>query len=121
MTSKAGSWKLLVPCFVLLAFGTSQFAAAQPLCVNPSASGGCYSTITAALAAATAGATINVAAGTYAEAVIISKSVYLIGAGSTRTVINARGLPNAIYVDGFDNPGLSGVTVQGFKLVNANF
>src|ERR1700734_3203173 len=123
MTSKASLWKLLVPSFLLLAFGTSQFAAAVPttLCVNPAGSNGCYKTITAALAAAPAGSTINVAAGTYAEAVIISKSVFLLGAGSTKTVINARGLPNAIYVDGLDNPGLSGVTVTGFKLENANF
>ncbi|MFZ0299367.1 MAG: NosD domain-containing protein [Candidatus Sulfotelmatobacter sp.] len=121
MTSKPVSWQLLVPCFLLLAFGTSQFAAAQPYCVNPSGTAGCHSTITAALAAAPAGSTITVAAGTYAESVVITKSVYLIGAGSTRTVINARGLPNAIYVDGFDHPGLSGVTVQGFKLENANF
>src|SRR5271154_1718627 len=121
MTTKRVSWKLLVPCFLLLAFGTSQFAAASTLCVNPAGSGGCYKTISAAVAAAAAGSTINVAAGTYAEMVTITKSVYLIGAGSARTVVNARGLANAIYVDGLDNPGLSGVTVTGFKLVNANF
>jgi parallel beta-helix repeat protein len=123
MTSKPGMWKLLVPSFLLLAFGTSQFAAAVPttLCVNPAGSNGCYRTITAALAAAPAGATVNVAPGTYAEAVIIRKPVFLLGAGSTKTVVNARGLPNAIYVDGLDNPGLSGVTVTGFKLENANF
>jgi parallel beta-helix repeat protein len=125
MTSKAGllKWKLLVPSFLLLAFGTSQFAAAVPstLCVNPAGSDGCYKTISAAVAAAAAGSTINVAAGTYAEDVVITKSVYLIGAGSSKTVINARGLSNAIYVDGFDHPGLSGVTVTGFKLANANF
>jgi parallel beta-helix repeat protein len=123
MTSKAGSWKFLVLSFLLVAFGTSQFASAAPstLCVNPKGTAGCYSTITAALAAATAGSTINVSAGTYPENVIINQSVYLVGAGSTKTVINALGLPNAIYVDGLDNPGLSGVTVTGFKLENANF
>jgi parallel beta-helix repeat protein len=121
MTSKAGSWKLLVLSFLVSAFGMSQFAAASTICVNPAGSGGCYKTITAALAAATAGATVTVAAGTYAEDVVISKSVYLLGAGSTKTVVNAHGLSNAIYVDGLDNPGLSGVTVTGFKLENANF
>jgi len=120
MISKAGSWKLLVLSFLVLAFGTSQFAAAQ-VCVNPKGTGGCYSTISAAVSAATAGSTITVAAGTYREAVVIGKSLYLIGAGSTKTVVDAAGLPNAIYVDGFDNPGLSGVTVTGFKLENANF
>jgi parallel beta-helix repeat protein len=121
MTSKPISWKLLVPCFLLLAFGTSQFAASSTLCVNPKGTGGCYSTISAAVAAAAAGSTINVAAGTYAEDVVITKSVYLIGAGSSKTIVNAHGLSNAIYVDGFDHPGLSGVTVTGFKLENANF
>jgi parallel beta-helix repeat protein len=123
MTSRFGSWKLLVPSLLLLAFGTSQFAAAvvSTLCVNPAGSGGCYRTISAAVAAAGAGSTINVAAGTYREQVVIGKSLFLMGAGSTRTVINAAGLANAIYVDGLDNVGLSGVTVQGFKLENANF
>src|ERR1700679_4069492 len=97
MKSKPGLLKLLVPSFLLLAFGTSQFAAAVPttLCVNPKGTGGCYSTITAALAAAGAGSTINVAAGTYAEDVVITKSVYLIGAGSSKTIVNAHGLANA--------------------------
>lgn len=123
MSSKSGSWKLLVPSILLLAFGTSQFAAAVPstLCVNPKGTAGCYATITAAVSAATAGSTINVAAGTYREDVVIGKSLYLLGAGSTKSVIDAAGLANAIYIDGFDNPGLSGVTVQGFKLENANF
>jgi parallel beta-helix repeat protein len=121
MTIKRGSWKLLVPSFLLLAFGTSQFAAAQPLCVNPAGSGGCYKTISAAVLAATPGSTINVAAGTYREQVTIGESLYLIGAGSTKTVVDALGLSNAIYVDGFDHPGLSGVTITGFKLENANY
>jgi parallel beta-helix repeat protein len=123
MTSKPGTWKLLLPSILLLAFGTSQFAAAVPstLCVNPKGSGGCYATISAAVAAAAAGSTINVAAGTYAEMVTITKSVYLMGAGSAKTIVNAHGLANAIYVDGYDNPGLSGVTISGFKLENANF
>jgi parallel beta-helix repeat protein len=125
MTSRFGSWKLLVPSFLLLAFGTSQFAAAgvapTTLCVNPAGSGGCYKTIGAAVAAAGPGSTINVAAGTYREAVVIGKPLFLLGAGSVKTIIDAAGLPNAVYVDGFDNAGLSGVTVSGFKLENANF
>jgi hypothetical protein len=121
MTSRPSSWKLLLPSFLLLALGTSQFAAASPLCVNPKGTSGCYATIGAAVTAAAAGSTINVAAGTYREDVVIGKSLYLIGAGSSKTIIDAAGLSNAVYIDGFDNPGLSGVTVQGFKLENANF
>jgi hypothetical protein len=37
------------------------------------------------------------------------------------TVIDASGKANGIFVDGFDNPGLRGVTVSGFTIKNANF
>src|SRR6202050_1166874 len=121
MTSTVGSWKLLFASFLLLAFGTSQFAAAKTLCVNPGARRGVYRRITDAIAAATAGSTINVAAGTYAEDVVIPKSLYLIGAGSKTTIVDATGQNNAFYVDGLDNPKLSTVTIQGFTAKNANF
>src|SRR5271154_6333590 len=120
MTSKLGSGKLLFASILLLAFG-SQFAAAKTLCVNPGGTKGCYSTIGAAVTAATAGSTINVAAGTYKEDVVIPKSLYLIGAGSKTTIVDATGLSNAFYVDGLDNPKLSTVTIQGFTAENANF
>jgi parallel beta-helix repeat protein len=120
MTSKLGSGKLLFASILLLAFG-SQFAAAKTLCVNPGGTKGCYSTIGAAVTAATAGSTIKVAAGTYKEDVVIPKSLYLIGAGSKTTIVDATGLSNAFYVDGLDNPKLSTVTIQGFTAENANF
>jgi parallel beta-helix repeat protein len=121
MTSTLGSWKLLFASILLLAFGTSQFVAAKTYCVNPGGTKGCYSTIGAAVAAATAGSTINVAAGTYKEDVVIPKSLYLIGAGSKTTIVDATGLSNAFYIDGLDNPKLSTVTIQGFTAENANF
>ena len=121
MKSTPGSWKLLFASILLLAFGTSQFSAAATLCVNTGGTGGCYKTIGAAVAAAAAGSTINVAAGTYKEDVVIGKSLYLIGAKNTTTIVNAIGLSNAFYVDGLDNPKLSNVTIQGFTAENANF
>jgi parallel beta-helix repeat protein len=96
-------------------------AAAATLCVNQGGSSGCFSRINAAVSAASANDTINVAAGTYAEDVIITKSLSLIGAGSASTIIDATRLPNGIYIDGIDNPGLSHVVVTGFTLENANF
>ena len=45
----------------------------------------------------------------------------LVGSGYGRSVINAIGLPNGIYIDGIDNPGLSKVVVTGFTIENANF
>lgn len=83
---------------------------------------GCYPSITAAVNAATAGDTINVAPGTYVEGDIkIGKSLSLIGANSANTVINATGKGNGVYVDGLDNSGLSEVVVTGFTIENAKF
>jgi Right handed beta helix region len=96
-------------------------ALASSLCVAPGGTGGCYSTISAAVAAAKPGSTIKVWPGTYKENVVIGKSLSLIGTGSSNTIINATGLSNGVYVDGLDNPGLSNVVVSGFTMENANF
>ena len=48
---------------------------------------------------------INVAAGTYKETVTIGKPLSLIGADSSKVIIDATGLGNGIYVDGIDNKG----------------
>jgi parallel beta-helix repeat protein len=65
--------------------------------------------------------TINVAAGTYKEDVVIGKALSLIGANPKNTVIDAAGLSNGIYIDGLDNSGLSNVVVTGFTVENANY
>jgi nitrous oxidase accessory protein NosD len=118
MKSRSG---LLFAAVLLLAFGTSQLATAKTICVNTGGTGGCYKTIGAAVTAAAPKDTIKVAAGTYAEDVVIGKSLYLIGAGAKTTIVDATGLSNAFYIDGLDNPKLSTVTVQGFTAENANF
>ena len=45
------------------------------------------------------------------------------GAGDGRSIIDALGLPNGIYIDGIDAPNhhLSQVVVTGFTVENANF
>ncbi|HEY3739383.1 MAG TPA: hypothetical protein VGL53_06045, partial [Bryobacteraceae bacterium] len=105
----------------VLALGLGPAAIAATQCVNPAGSNGCASTISAAVAAAAPGDTINVGLGQYAESVVINKSISLVGAGSAATVINAKGLPTGIYINGLDNPGLSNVLVTGFTIVNANY
>lgn len=92
---------------------------ADTLCVNPSGRG-CYTTIGAAVAAASPGDVIRVARGTYHENVVIDKPLALLGQNSQNTVIDATGLLNGINVDGYDNPGLAHVIVSGFAVQNAN-
>ena len=111
---------LVVSCAALVT-GLCQPAAAATLCVNPSGAKGCFPTIGAAVAAASAGDTIEVSQGTYKEDVVIGKQLALIGANQNNTIIDATGLSNGIYIDGLDNPGLSDVTVTGFTVENANF
>jgi parallel beta-helix repeat protein len=89
--------------------------------VNPGGTGGCFSKITDAVAAAKPHDTIKVATGTYAEDVVIGKPLSLVGENPKNTIIDATSLSNALYIDGLDNPKLGDVVVQGFTAENANF
>src|SRR4051812_40602424 len=75
---------------LLSVFGVSSLAIASTLCVNPGGHFGCKSTISAAVAAASAGDTILVAPGTYKEAVVITKSLSLVGLHGFQPVIDAK-------------------------------
>jgi parallel beta-helix repeat protein len=101
------------------AAGTSR-AAAAAIWVSPSgtpsgAGVSCdtakYSHIQDGVAAAPAGGTVNVCHGTYAEDVLVSKPLSLIGPAAT---INAAGLENGIQVVA------SNVMISGFRVVDAN-
>ncbi len=94
---------------------------AATLCVNRGGTSGCFATINAAIAAAAANDTIRVAPGSYKEDVVIDKSLSLVGADRSNTVIDASGLANGIYIDGIDNAGLAEVVVTGFTVKNANY
>lgn len=107
--------------FGLLIAGLGPSGVAATLCVNPGGTSGCSSTISAAVAAAAAGDTIQVAHGTYKEDVVVPKPLSLIGENQENTVIDATGKSNGIDIDGYDNPGLSDVVVSGFTVENANF
>ena len=99
---KTGTWScvLLMAAGATLIAGNIQSAAADTLCVNPGGKSGCFAKIGDAFTAAMAGDTIQVAPGTYAEDVVIGKSLSLIGANSANTTINATGKGNGIYIDG---------------------
>ena len=107
-----------------LLFSTAPPLTAATLCVNPSGTGGCKSTISAAVTAASAGDIIQVASGTYKEDVILMKSVSLVAWDHQKPVIDAQGLSNGIFVNGMSSAphaGVSGIVISGFEVKNANF
>ena len=88
------------------------------LCANTGGTAGCYSTISAAVAAAAPSDTVKVMNGTYRETVRITKSISLTADNAT---IDATGLPRGIFVDGLSSPHLSNIAIYGFTVQNANF
>ncbi|MGC1297259.1 MAG: right-handed parallel beta-helix repeat-containing protein [Alloacidobacterium sp.] len=117
------SAQYLVGLGLLSLFGASTLAAAT-LCVNPGGKFGCKSSISAAVAAASAGDTIQVAHGIYKEQVVITKSLSLVAQDGPQPVIDAAGMPNGIFVNGLwaaPNAGVADVLISGFKIRNANF
>jgi hypothetical protein len=89
-------------------------AAAATLCVNPTGSGGCFSTIQAAVDDSANGDVIDVAAGTYVEDVHINDKGRLTirGAGVGATVIQSAGGQNTVDTFGRTDVTLSGVDVR---------
>jgi hypothetical protein len=114
---------ILVTRFVISLCGLCQIAAGATFCVATRSTSACpFTSINAAVNAAAAGDIVQVTSGTYHEDVVIGKPLSLIGdIGIADVFIDATGLANGIYVDGLDNAGLSGVTVSGFQVENANF
>jgi parallel beta-helix repeat protein len=92
-------------------------ASAATLCVSSTGNAGCYTSIAAATSAASAGDIIKVGPGEYAEGLVISKPLSLVGEGAT---INATGQTQGIRVDGLATPGLTAVHISGFTIKNAN-
>lgn len=111
----------LISCCVVLFLAIAQTTLAGTLCVNPTGAYGCYSTIQAAVNHASANEVIKVAPGTYKEYVTIGISVSIIGGDAQSTIVDATGQPHGFFVDGYDNPGLSNVTIAGFTVENALF
>ncbi len=109
-----------------LFLGGSALQAAD-LCVNPGGKGGCFTTIGAAVTAASPNGVIRVAKGTYHETVIITQSLSLLGEGAQNTIIDATNLLNGINIDGCNFTAgscnyrnLAHVIVSGFTVQNAN-
>ncbi|MBI1765798.1 MAG: hypothetical protein HYR56_30710 [Acidobacteria bacterium] len=95
---------------------------AAVLCVNPAGTGGCFATIGAAVAAAVAGDTINVAAGTYNEQVNLNKANLVLRGGQAGVPACGRAgganesvvtHPNGAVQLNADGVTLDGFTIQG--------
>lgn len=79
-------------------------------------SGGSYTTIQAAINAATSGSTITVCAGTYKERITTSgKTLTITGAGASTTILDANNSGTAFKVTGSGKITLSGITVTKAK------
>jgi hypothetical protein len=92
----------------------AQPALAAALCVGGGP--GCYPTIQAAVNAAHDGDTITVGRGIFAGGVTITKSVFLLGAGSAATIIRGGGSVLTIGAFGASSEpavSISGVTITG--------
>jgi parallel beta-helix repeat protein len=108
-----------VVCCALMFAAFAQIAAARTLCVNPAGSSPCYARIQSAVNAASDYDVIQVAPGIYKQDVVIGRPLSLIGADAKRTIIDATGLQNGIFLNGIAHPGLHSVTVAGFTVKNA--
>lgn len=122
--SRCGRLPLRMGMALLLLGGSCGLASAATWCVNPGGKSGCQASISAAVAAASSGDTIEVRQGTYKEDVNITKSVSLVAQPSGQVTIDATGLPNGIWIDGMaaaPSAGVASVLVSGFTVRNANF
>jgi parallel beta-helix repeat protein len=98
---------------LLLGSGAVAHAGSSTECVNPGGTGGCFSSIQAAVNAAVRGDLITVAAGTYSEVVSVTIPLTITGSGTSSTTVNGDGSGNSIFTINSKNVQLSGFTITG--------
>ncbi len=93
-------------------------AAADTHCVNTTGSGGCATSIQAAITAAASGDTVSVAAGTYYGNISLKAGVQVIGAGAGSSIIQGSGGGAAVQAA---SGGIGTNTLlQGFTITAGN-
>jgi hypothetical protein len=119
------AWFSKVGLTLSLLGAAGSLANAATYCANPGGTGGCQSTISAAVALAHAYDTVVVAEGTYKEQVTITQMIALVARDAKHPpTINAAGFSNGIYVNGMVNglsTRLAHVVISGFNVKNANY
>src|ERR1700693_6271427 len=113
--------RTLIVCCAAIFAAICQSSVAGTLCVNPAGTHNCVARIQPAVNHASANDLIEVEAGTYKEEVEIGIPLAIVGAGAHASIIDATGLAQDIFVDGFDHPGLKQVTITGLTVENALF
>jgi hypothetical protein len=106
----------LVACLATAAVVTPTASPAKTLCVG--AKPGCYSTIQAAVDAATSGDVIQIAAGTFAGGITIDKSISLAGSGAKATTIQGGG--PVVTIGEFLGAHRLNVTISGVTVTGGN-
>jgi len=106
--------KLLTMCVLAAVLAIGSAAQASLYNVNPGDS------IQAAIDAASDGDTINVAAGTYNEAITVRKSLAINGAGAGLTILSGAGITSTNYlIERSDTAASDVFSMSGFTLQNA--
>ncbi|TMI20303.1 PKD domain-containing protein [Candidatus Bathyarchaeota archaeon] len=119
-----GKWRstrLLILCLLVIMLAPSVppvFVRANPGTLHvPSTQ---YPTIQSAVTAAVSGDSIIVASGTYAENVLIDKSLTLTGAGNSSTFLDGQGIGPGVTVFTTSGVAISGFTIRNPGIFNSS-